>query len=68
MEHFKQTKYGFEWGPMSIERHIHHKGMVVLGLKTKRCNFDVYVTPTGFVKILVPQGQEVSIIGGRKKP
>jgi hypothetical protein len=65
--HFQETTYGFEWGPMKIERHISHKGYVILGLKTNKCNFDIYVTPSGMVKILVPQGQSLTVIGGRKR-
>ena len=66
--YFKETPYGFEWGPsLTVERHISHNGMVVMGLKTAKCNFDVYVTPSGMVKIIVPQGQNITIIGGRKR-
>lgn len=67
MTHFIQTQYGFEWGPLTVERHISDRGYVIMGLKTAKCNFDVYVTPSGMVKVLVPEGQRVEFIGGKKR-
>lgn len=66
-ELFKETAYGFEWGPLSVERHISHQGYVIMGLKTTKCNFDIYVTPSGVVKIIVPQGQKIEIRAGRPR-
>ena len=66
---FKQTQYGFQWGPVTIERHISDdaRGLVVFEIKTAKCNFDVYATRSGMVKIIVPEGQSIAIIGGVKR-
>lgn len=53
MTHFKETKYGFEYGAVEIERHMsdEKRGWVIIGLKTPKCDYDVYVTKTGKVRI-----------------
>lgn len=43
----RMTEYGFEWGPVTVERHIEHKGMVIFGVRTKYKDLDVYVSPSG---------------------
>ena len=60
--HFQETQFGFEWGPVKIERHISHKGMIVLGIKTDKVNMDLYVSKTGKVNICVPTGQSVTVV------
>jgi hypothetical protein len=64
---FKLTPFGFEWGPVKIERHIENKGAVILGIETALGKFDMYVTPTGKVKFFVPQGQEITFVGSMRK-
>lgn len=59
--HFQETQFGFEWGPVKIERHISHKGMIVLGIKTNKVDMDLYVTKSGKVNILIPPGQSVTV-------
>jgi hypothetical protein len=60
--HFQETQFGFEWGPVKIERHISHKGMVVLGIKTDKVDMDFYVTKSGQVRICIPAGQSVTVV------
>jgi len=50
-EPYKETTYGFSWGPVTVERCISHKGHVVLSLKTPRDDVEVHVTPTGLVRV-----------------
>jgi hypothetical protein len=49
-------------GPVKIERHISHKGMIVLGLKTDKVDMDFYVMKSGQVKICIPAGQSVTMV------
>ena len=54
MTHYKETKYGFEFGSAIIERCISDKGWVTVSIKTpKHLNppIAVYVTKTGKVRI-----------------
>jgi len=60
--HFKETQFGFEWGPVKIERHISHNGMVVLGIKTDKVDMNFHVTKTGKVNICIPSGQSVTVV------
>lgn len=58
---FQETQFGFEWGPVKIERHISHNGMVVLGVKTNKVDMDLYVTKAGKVSICIPTHQSVTV-------
>ena len=58
--HYKETKFGFEWGNAKIKRiaNDEEKGWVVLGLETdrhkhgkKNASIQIYVTRTGKVRI-----------------
>ena len=49
--HYKETKYGFEWGVAKIERLISDKGRVVMKLETPRALLEVSITKTGLVRI-----------------
>lgn len=44
------TPYGFEWGPMVIERATSHNGHVVLTLKTDKQIMNIRVTPAGLIR------------------
>jgi hypothetical protein len=44
---FQLTEYGFEWGSLEVSRICSEDGWVVLGLKTPKKSFQVYVTKTG---------------------
>lgn len=61
-EHFKETKYGFEWGAASVERCFSDKkkGWVTLVLRTKKNpnGIQIYVTKTGKVRIHGDDGKE----------
>ena len=64
---FKETDYGFEWGPVKIERHIENEGAVIIGIETALGIFNLYVTPKGKIKLVVPHGQEVTVISSMRK-
>ena len=59
---FQETQFGFEWGPVKIDRQVSYKGMVVLGIKTDKVNLDLYVSKSGKVSICVPTGQSVTVV------
>ena len=46
---YKETKYGFMYGSLEIERIFsdEEKGTVVIEIKTPKNNLQVYVTKTG---------------------
>ena len=48
----RNTEYGFQFGAATIERHWSTaEGRAVIQIKTARATLDIYVTPTGFVRI-----------------
>jgi len=49
-ELLKITQYGFEWGPVIIERTASHAGHVVLTLKTDKKVMSIRITPAGFIR------------------
>jgi len=55
MIHYKETKYGFEWGSAKIERCCsdEKKGWIVLFIKTPRHKngLEIYITKTGKVRV-----------------
>jgi len=57
----KTTQYGFEWGPVEVDRACHDdkKGWVLLMVKTKKHphGIQVYVTKTGKVRVFSDAGE-----------
>ena len=51
--HYAETKYGFEYGSVAVERMASDetKGCVVISLRTKRAQIQVYVTKTGLLRV-----------------
>jgi len=50
-----ETSFGFDWGPMSVERSAsHEKWGVMLTLRSNRETVDIRVTPTGLIRISGP--------------
>lgn len=47
----RDTRFGFEWGPVRVERFFDTKRGVMLGILTDRGCVQVFVTPTGFVRV-----------------
>lgn len=51
----EHTQYGFDWGPVQIERWCsdEKKGWVVMGIKTPKykTGLQIYVTKTGKIRI-----------------
>lgn len=43
----RTTPYGFEWGPMEVERCIEHGGIRVVTIKTDHHTLEVAVSPKG---------------------
>lgn len=43
----EELRYGFKWGPVTVERLISHKGGVLLGLTTNGVMRQVWISPTG---------------------
>lgn len=46
-----ETRYGFIWGAMDIQRVYSHRGAVCLALVTPRQEWRVKVTPSGIVRV-----------------
>lgn len=61
--HFKNTGFGFEWGPLKLTRHCSEekKGWVMLGIETPKHKghdeLQVYVTKTGKIRIHDKRGE-----------
>ena len=51
-EHYRETRYGFEWGAATVERQISHKGAVQFVVVTPRQELTIYVTPTGLIRAM----------------
>jgi hypothetical protein len=53
--YFSEDRYGFTWGALTVERLVSDETetghRVVLGLKTPREQVDIYVTPTGLIRV-----------------
>ena len=45
--HYRETKYGFEFGAAMVERTCSHNGHVVISIKTPYRWLEVQVTPKG---------------------
>ncbi len=50
-ERYSQTRCGFDWGPVTVERQMSHMGYVVLQVRTERGMVDIISTPTGLLRI-----------------
>lgn len=52
---YRETKYGFEYGPVEVERvtsYEEKRGMgVLVWLKTKQGALEIRVTPAGFFRV-----------------
>ncbi len=65
--HYAETKYGFDWGAVKIERCFSDskKGWVVLCLETPKHqrgnSLQIYVTKTGKVRISDAHGEWLKI-------
>ena len=48
-----ETLYGFVWGAAEVERLFSDpkRGWVIIGVKTPKCNLQVYVTKMGKVRV-----------------
>ena len=57
--HYRETKFGFEYGALTIERCYSDEksGLVVLQVKTPRQEFDIYCTKTGLLRIYPKKGK-----------
>jgi len=48
----RETPFGFEWGPVSIERLVSDDGWgVMFSVKTPREKMDIRVTPSGLIRL-----------------
>ena len=52
--HYKETRFGFEYGAAKVERAFSHKGYVGIRITTKRHFLDIDVTPSGFIRVGKP--------------
>jgi hypothetical protein len=57
---YKETKYGFEYGPVTITRLFsdEKKQWVTLEVKTQKEELQIYVTKTGKVRIFSDHNKE----------
>ncbi len=53
MKWFAMTLSGFRWGPLAVCRAAADRemGWVQLRLSTLRQSIDIYITPTGFIRL-----------------
>ena len=60
----KDTQYGFDWGPVAVERACsdEKKGWVLMLVKTKKYphGIQVYVTKTGKIRVFGDKGELVN--------
>lgn len=74
MNSIDASRYGFEWGPATIERTgILPNGSHILTVKTQRRQITVYITPTGLMRVFSASQEwtrtgETSIRPARKAP
>ena len=48
----KLTRYGFEFGPARVSRYTEDKdGSVCFGVTTPKQRLDIFVTPTGLIRV-----------------
>lgn len=62
--HYQETKYGFEYGSLNIQRCCsdEQKGWVLVNVKTKKNNIDIYATKTGKIRLFNKKsGKEILI-------
>ena len=52
--HYRETRYGFEYGAAGVERVFNDKGRVVLRILTPRQEASIYVTKTGLIRFGTP--------------
>lgn len=57
----QDTRFGFSWGPVKVERFTEHRGSVYLTLSTARQLVDVRVTPSGLIRIGEPRPLQVNL-------
>lgn len=57
--HYKETKYGFEYGAAKVSRYCsdEKKGWVDLGIETPKGTIQVYVTKTGKIRVYDETGE-----------
>lgn len=50
--HYRETRYGFEWGPLVISRVMSDDGWgVMVEIRTPRQSLNIRVTPSGLIRI-----------------
>ena len=50
MADLEETKYGFRWGQVLVERAIDDNERLYISIRTKRQVMDVAITPTGLIR------------------
>lgn len=62
--HYKETKYGFEYGAARIERAVSDdkRGWVVLDLETPKRKLSIYITKTGKVRIFDNDKKDTELV------
>lgn len=45
-----ETRYGFNWGKVKVERVVSHLGYKVIQVETPRRRLEVTITPTGLIR------------------
>lgn len=60
---YEETKYGFNYGPLDIERACsdEQNGWVCISLKTKKQFVKVYVTKSGIIKLYDSKNQQFKV-------
>lgn len=61
--HYKETEFGFEYGPIRVERTCsdNKRGWALLTVRTPKMKMELYVTRTGEITIRVPKGKVVKM-------
>ena len=56
---FENQQYGFRWGAATVTRLFSEKrhGWIIIEIRTPKCDWQVYVTRTGKVRVFARDGE-----------
>jgi hypothetical protein len=59
MIHYEPTNYGFDYGSAKVTRLFSDckKGLVVVGIESKKQELQIYVTKTGKIRVFSKNGE-----------
>lgn len=58
IKQFKETKYGFIWNAAEVQRvYEETNGSIDMTIQTPRTEINIYVTPTGLIRVFNKKGE-----------